>query len=67
MNHGEYHWAHVSGRTGTKPFKRPNRYDHLPFTELEKLRLLNEWNSKQPGVWVYWIADAGTVHPDAVR
>jgi hypothetical protein len=48
-----YHWLHVpSGKRGSTPFCTD---DSGPFSELDMLRLINQWNAQQPGVWTYWL------------
>lgn len=49
---GQYHWLNVHTDTqGTSSFDA----FAYPLSELEKLRLVNEWNRRDPARWVYWI------------
>jgi hypothetical protein len=47
----EYHWLHIS--SGTTNVRRLDRED--VHSELQLLRLLNEWNLAGRGKWQYWI------------
>jgi len=44
----QYHWLHIpTGMTGLTD-------SHYPMSDYEILKLLNEWNRSNPGVWQYW-------------
>lgn len=45
-----YKWLHLS--TGTRG---ESKFEESFLSDSQAIRLVNEWNSKQPGVWVYWI------------
>jgi hypothetical protein len=50
MRNRTYNWLHIPTRPrGESKFEEPFLSDS------QAIRLVNEWSSKQPGVWVYWI------------
>ena len=50
MRKRTYKWLHVpTGTTGESTF------EELFLSDSQAIRLVNEWSSKQRGVWVYWI------------
>jgi hypothetical protein len=50
MRKRTYKWLHVpTGNTGESTF------EELFLSDSQAIRMVNEWSSKQRGVWVYWI------------
>ena len=53
MNHRPgrtYKWLHLP--TGTIG---ESKFETSFLSDSHAIRLVNEWNSKQPDVWLYWI------------
>ena len=44
-----YTWLHLP--TGTRG---ETQFAELFLSDSQAIRLVNEWNSKHPGIWVYW-------------
>ena len=45
-----YYWLHLpTGTRGQSPFDDPC------FSDSQAIRFVNELNSKQPDLWIYWL------------
>ena len=50
MRNRTFNWLHLP--TGTRG---ESQFEELFLSDSQAIRLVNEWNSKHFGVWVYWI------------
>jgi hypothetical protein len=45
-----YNWLHLPTNTTGQ-----SRFEKSFLSDSQAIRLINEWNVKQPHVWIYWV------------
>jgi hypothetical protein len=50
MPNRKYKWLHIPTRTMGE-----SKFEESFLSDSQAIWLVNEWSSKQPGIWFYWI------------